>query len=90
MVAAVGSIAASHASSVAPSAVMRRMIVALLALILAPLGLLGALGLVVLGLKIAAIVGKASEPPTVDESGDDHLAQGKDVGQSESSAPVTL
>lgn len=60
---------------------------ALLALILAPLGLLGALGLVVLALKIAAIVGKASEPPTVDESGDYRLAQGKDVGQSDASAP---
>jgi hypothetical protein len=56
---------------------------ALLALILAPLGLLGAFGLVVLGLKIAAIVGKASEPPTVDESGDYALSQGRDVGQGE-------
>jgi hypothetical protein len=60
---------------------------ALLALILAPLGLLGALGLVVLALKIAAIVGKATEPPTVDGSGDYRLAQSKDVGQNESPAP---
>ena len=56
---------------------------ALLALILAPLGLLGAAALVLLVLKIAAIVQKAAEPPTVDESGDYSLDQGKDVGQQE-------
>jgi hypothetical protein len=38
-------------------------------------------GLVVLGLKIAAIIQKASEPPTVDESGDYTLDQGRDVGK---------
>jgi hypothetical protein len=40
-------------------------------------------GLVVLGLKIAAIVQKAGEPPTVDESGDYTLDQGRDVGKDE-------
>jgi hypothetical protein len=54
---------------------------ALLALILAPLGLLGAFGLVVLVLKIAAILGKAAEPPTEDASGDYRLEQGTEVGQ---------
>jgi len=56
---------------------------ALLALILAPLGLLGAFAVVVLVLKIAAIVGKASEPPTEDQSGDYHLEQGKEVEREE-------
>jgi len=41
------------------------------------------LGLVVLGLKIAAIVQKAAEPRTVDESGDYTLDQGRDVGKDE-------
>ena len=41
------------------------------------------LGIVVLGLKIAAIVQKASEPRTVDESGDYTLDQGRDVGKDE-------
>jgi len=54
---------------------------ALLALILAPLGLLGAAGVVLLVLKIAAIVQKAAEPPTVDKSGHYSIDQGKDVGQ---------
>jgi hypothetical protein len=54
---------------------------ALLALILAPLGLLGAIGMVLLVLKIAAIVQKAAEPRTVDESGHYSIDQGKDVGQ---------
>jgi hypothetical protein len=54
---------------------------ALLMLILAPLGLLGAFGLVVLALKIAAIVGKATEPPTEDESGDYRIEQGKEPGK---------
>ena len=54
---------------------------ALLMLILAPLGLLGAFGLVVLALKIAAIVGKAAEPPTEDESGDYRIEQGKEPGK---------
>ena len=40
-------------------------------------------GLVVLGLKIAAIVQKAGEPRTVDESGDYTLDQGRDVGKDE-------
>jgi hypothetical protein len=56
---------------------------ALLALILAPLGLLGAFAVVVLVLKIAAIIGKASEPPTEDQSGDYHLEQGKEVEREE-------
>ena len=56
---------------------------ALLALILAPLGLLGAFAVVVLVLKIAAIVGKASEPPTEDQSGVYHLEQGKEMGRGE-------
>ena len=56
---------------------------ALLALILAPLGLLGAFAVVVRVLKIAAIVGKASEPPTEDQSGDYHLEQGKEVEREE-------
>jgi hypothetical protein len=59
---------------------------ALLALVLAPLGLLGAFGLVVLVLKIAAIVGKAAEPPTEDASGDYRLEQGKEAGQREPSS----
>ena len=41
------------------------------------------LGLVVLGLKIAAIVQKATEPRTVDKSGDYTLDQGRDVGKDE-------
>ena len=43
--------------------------------------LLGLFGLVMLGLKIAAIVQKASESRTVDESGDYTLDQGRDVGK---------
>jgi hypothetical protein len=57
---------------------------ALLALCLAPLGLLGAFGIVILVLKIAAIVEKANEPRTEDQSGDYHLEQGKEVGRVES------
>jgi hypothetical protein len=38
-------------------------------------------GLVILGLKIATIVQKATESPTVDESGDYTLDQGRDVGK---------
>jgi hypothetical protein len=56
---------------------------ALLILILAPLGLLGAAGMVLLVLKIITIVQKAAEPPTVDESGQYSLDQGKDVGRQE-------
>jgi hypothetical protein len=41
------------------------------------------MGLVILGLKIAAIVQKATEPQTVDESGDYTLDQGHDVGKDE-------
>jgi hypothetical protein len=52
---------------------------ALGALVLIPLGLLGMAGIVVLVLKIVAIVQKASEPPTVDQSGDYSLDQGKEV-----------
>ena len=56
---------------------------ALLTLILAPLGLLGAFALVMLVLRIAAIIGKASEPPTEDHSGDYRLEQGKEIGREE-------
>ena len=49
---------------------------ALLALILAPLGLLSAIGVVFLVLKIVAIVQKAAEPPTED-SGHYTLDQGR-------------
>jgi hypothetical protein len=45
--------------------------------------LLGAIGVVLLVLKIIAIVEKAAEPPTVDENGHYSLDQGKDVGQKE-------
>jgi hypothetical protein len=44
-------------------------------------GPLALVGLVILGLKIAAIVQKAAEPRTVDESGDYTLDQGHDVGK---------
>ena len=57
---------------------------ALLILILAPAGLLGALGLVVLALKIAAIAQKAGEPRTEDQHGDYRLEQGHEVGKDES------
>ena len=56
---------------------------ALLMLFLAPLGLLGALGLVLLALKIIAIVQKAGEPRTEDQDGDYHLEQGHEVGKDE-------
>jgi hypothetical protein len=56
---------------------------ALLALILAPLGLLTAAGMVLLVLKIVAILQKAAEPPTVDENGEYSLEQSKDVGREE-------
>jgi hypothetical protein len=52
-------------------------------LILAPLGLLGSVGLVLLVLKIATIIEKAAEPPTTDEGGHYSLEQSKDVGQQE-------
>jgi hypothetical protein len=55
---------------------------ALLVLILAPLALLGATGMVFLALKIVAIVQKAAEPRTVDE-GYYSLDQGKEVGREE-------
>jgi hypothetical protein len=58
---------------------------ALLALILAPLGLLGAFAVVMLVLKIAAVVDKATEPPTEDQSGDYTLEQGKEVGRDDRS-----
>ena len=54
---------------------------ALLALVLAPLGLLGGIGLVVLVLKIVAVLQKATEPSTVDQS-EYSLEQGQDVGKS--------
>jgi hypothetical protein len=50
-------------------------------LVLAPLGLLGSVGLVFLVLKIATIVQKATEPPTTDEGGHYSLDQSVDVGQ---------
>jgi hypothetical protein len=53
----------------------------LIGLILAPLGLLGALGVAVLILKILTIVQKASEPPTQDPNGDYSLEQGKEIGR---------
>lgn len=52
---------------------------ALLALCVAPLGLLGSLGIVVLALKVFAVFQKAAEPPTQDESGDYRLDQGREV-----------
>lgn len=55
---------------------------AFLTLCLAPLGLLGAFGIVVLVLKVAAIVQKAGEPPTEDE-GDYTLEQGREVGRTD-------
>ena len=58
----------------------------LLALVLAPLGLLGSVGLVMLVLKLIAIAQKATEPPTADESGDYRLGQGKEVGLSDTSS----
>ena len=56
---------------------------ALLALILAPLGLLGAFAVEMLVLKIFAIIDKASEPPTEDRSGNYTLEQGKEIGREE-------
>ena len=53
----------------------------LVVLILVPLGLLGLTGILVLVLKIVAIVRKAAESPTVDQSGDYRLDQGKEVGK---------
>ena len=52
-------------------------------LILAPLGLFGAFGLVVLALKIIAIVQKAGEPRTEDQRGDYHLEQSREIGKDE-------
>ena len=54
-----------------------------LALVLAPLGLLGSIGVVLLVLKIVSVVQKATEPPTTDEGGHYGLEQGRDVGQQE-------
>ena len=54
---------------------------ALLTLILAPLGLLGAFGVVILVLKVIAIFEKAAEPPTEDASGDYRIEQGKEIGK---------
>ena len=65
---------------------LRSLPVLLLALIFAPLGLLGAVGMVFLVLKIVAIVQKASEPPTVDESGDYRLEQSREVGKDDTSS----
>ena len=56
---------------------------ALLALCVAPVGLLSALGVVMLLLKITAIVQKASEPPTEDQHGDYRLEQSREVGKSD-------
>ena len=55
---------------------------ALLAICLAPLGLLGAYGVVILGIKLWAILQKAAEPPTKD-SGYYGLDQSKEVGKEE-------
>jgi hypothetical protein len=55
----------------------------LLALVLAPLGLLGSIGVVLLVLKVVAILHKGAEPPTTDEGGQYSLEQGKDVGKQE-------
>jgi hypothetical protein len=52
----------------------------LLGVCLAPLGLGGLVGLVVLALKIVAIVQKAAEPPTED-SGEYSLEQGREAGK---------
>ncbi|MBN1641609.1 MAG: hypothetical protein JXA09_10270 [Anaerolineae bacterium] len=54
---------------------------ALLVVCLAPLGLLGAFGVVALVLKLFAIVHKATEPRTEDESGDYRIDQGREVGK---------
>lgn len=55
----------------------------LLALVLAPLSLLGSIGVVLLVLKIVAIFQKAAEPPTTDEGGHYGLEQSKEVGKQE-------
>jgi hypothetical protein len=59
---------------------LMNMPMALVALCLAPLGLLAAFGLVTLVLKLFAVLEKATEPRTEDESGDYHIEQGKDLG----------
>ena len=56
---------------------------ALLAICLAPLVLMGAVGMVLLVLKIITIAHKAAEPRTVDENGHYSLDQGKEVGRRE-------
>ena len=52
-----------------------------LLLVAVPVALLGAFGLVVLALKLITVVQKAAEPPTVDQSGEYTLDQGKEVGR---------
>jgi hypothetical protein len=49
-------------------------------LCLAPLGLGGLIGLVVLVLQIATVVQKAAEPPTEDD-GEYSLEQGREAGK---------
>ncbi len=51
----------------------------LLALLLSPLALFGAFGVVVLAIKVWAVVQKAFEPATVDEHGQYGLDQSKEV-----------
>jgi hypothetical protein len=55
----------------------------LLLLVAVPAAFLGALGIVVLALKILSVVQKAAEPPTVDPGGQYSLDQGKEVGRQE-------
>ncbi|MBN1580480.1 MAG: hypothetical protein JXA89_07235 [Anaerolineae bacterium] len=52
-----------------------------LILVAVPVALLGAFGLVVLAFKLITVVQKAVEPPTVDQSGEYTLDQGKEVGR---------
>ncbi|MBN1933648.1 MAG: hypothetical protein JW934_03230 [Anaerolineae bacterium] len=54
----------------------------LIALLLAPLALLGSFGLVILGLKVFSIVQKALEPKTED-GGNYTLEQEKEIGKTE-------
>ena len=58
------------------------MVLAGLALILVAVPVV-LLGVVTLALKIIAVVQKATEPPTVDQSGQYSLDQGTEVGRQE-------
>lgn len=55
----------------------------LLLLIAVPAALLSTFGVVMVALKIMAIVQKATESPTVDQSGQYSLEQGTEVGRQE-------